>query len=92
MSCICHPDGTYLASLGKRTGWTGAIVDLDAVPLGFCSHGGKMGCIRQMRLADRAPHTYHTLSRTRPSDSNVPIHVNVDAPVMIDMNKNFSVE
>ncbi len=75
MSCVCHPDGNYLASLGKLAGWTMARVDLDAPMLGARSHGGQVGDVRQMRLQDRMPHTYRDLCRDAVQPAPAEIHI-----------------
>ena len=62
-SCIVGPDGTVLADLGRATGTVVREVDLDAPERGRVSHGGKVGVVRDMRLADRRPETYGVICR-----------------------------
>ncbi len=60
-SCICGPDGTILADLGRFTGVVMREIDLDAAELGYRTFGGETGVLRDMRLADRRPDTYGRL-------------------------------
>jgi len=58
MSCICEADGSIAANLGRWTGFTSAVIDLDARQTGYRSFGGDIGIIKEMRLGDRRPDTY----------------------------------
>jgi predicted amidohydrolase len=63
-SCICSAEATILASLGKRTGWTSAVVDLAYPATGPSMFGGPVGDCRTIHFADRRPETYEMLSQS----------------------------
>lgn len=62
LSCICGADGAMRSSLVGQSGWVAAEVDLDRRPRGARTHGGQVGCLRQMRFEDRRPVTYELLA------------------------------
>jgi predicted amidohydrolase len=58
MSCVCGPDGTMLANLGRWAGWTSTTIDLDKPQRGAKTFGGDCGLLKKMRFEDRRPETY----------------------------------
>jgi predicted amidohydrolase len=64
-SCICDADGSIAANLGRWAGWTSAVIDLDTKQTGYRSFGGDVGVIKEMRLGDRRPETYGTITKLK---------------------------
>jgi len=64
-SCVCAAGGEILTSIENRPGWAAAPVDLGRGPHGSRTFGGEVGCLREMRLDDRCPHTYDRIAATR---------------------------
>ena len=65
MSCICGFDGTLLTNLGRWSGWTATVIDLDNPQRAVRTFGGDEGVARDMLFEGRRPDTYRAISRRK---------------------------